>query len=54
MELALERDRDSYPRGCGMTTTMWENNIKVALETKMISAALPTREGELWTNRFLN
>jgi ABC-type nitrate/sulfonate/bicarbonate transport system substrate-binding protein len=54
MELALERDRDSYPRGCRMTTTMWENNIKVALETKMISAALPTREGELWTNRFLN
>src|SRR6516225_3573584 len=54
MELALERDRDSYSRGCRMTTTMWENNIKVALETKMISAALPTREGELWTNRFLS
>jgi ABC-type nitrate/sulfonate/bicarbonate transport system substrate-binding protein len=54
MEKALERDRDSYPRGGRMTTTMWENNIKVALATKMISAALPTREGELWTNRFLS
>src|SRR5215470_17213284 len=54
MERALERDRDSYPHGCRMTTTMWENNIKVALATKMISAALPTREGELWTNRFLS
>jgi NitT/TauT family transport system substrate-binding protein len=53
MERALERDRDSYPRGCRMTATMWENNIKVALATKMISTDLPTREGELWTNRFL-
>jgi ABC-type nitrate/sulfonate/bicarbonate transport system substrate-binding protein len=53
MERALERDRDSYPRGCRMTAAMWENNIKVALDTKMISAALPTREGELWTNKFL-
>jgi NitT/TauT family transport system substrate-binding protein len=47
MERALERDRDSYPRGCRMTATMWENNIKVALATKMISTDLPTREGEL-------
>jgi NitT/TauT family transport system substrate-binding protein len=53
MERALERDRDSYPRQCRMTATMWENNIKVALETKMISTALPTQEGRLWTNRFL-
>ena len=53
MERALERDRDSYPRQCRMTATMWENNIKVALETKMISTALPTQEGGLWTNRFL-
>jgi NitT/TauT family transport system substrate-binding protein len=53
MERALERDRDSYPRGCRMTPAMWENNIKVALETKMIATALPTQEGELWTNKFL-
>jgi ABC-type nitrate/sulfonate/bicarbonate transport system substrate-binding protein len=53
MERALERDRESYPRGCRMTTRMWENNIKVALETKMISTALPTQEGGLWTNKFL-
>jgi NitT/TauT family transport system substrate-binding protein len=54
MERALERDRDSYPPGCRMTAGMWENNIKVALDTKMISTALPTREGELWTNKFLS
>jgi NitT/TauT family transport system substrate-binding protein len=54
MERALERDRDSYPAGCRMTATMWENNIKVALDTKMIPTALPTREGELWTNKFLS
>jgi NitT/TauT family transport system substrate-binding protein len=53
MERALERDRDTYPRGCRMTPLMWENNIKVALETKMITAPLPTHEGELWTNKFL-
>lgn len=54
IERALERDRDSYPPGCRMTATMWENNIKVAMATKMISTALSTREGELWTNRFLS
>jgi NitT/TauT family transport system substrate-binding protein len=54
MERALERDRDSYPRGCRMTAAMWENNIKVAVDTKMIAGALPTAEGELWTNRFLS
>jgi hypothetical protein len=37
-----------------MTTTMWENNIKVAVDLKMISSAVPSREGELWTNRFLS
>jgi NitT/TauT family transport system substrate-binding protein len=52
MERALKRDRESYPRGCRMTATMWQNNIKVAVDTKMISAALPTQEGELWTNKF--
>ena len=54
MERALERDKDSYPRGCRMTPTMWENNIKVSLEIKMIPSALPTGEGELWTNKFLS
>lgn len=53
MERALERDRDSYPRECRMTTTMWENNIKVAVDTKMIAKPLPTQEGQLWTNKFL-
>jgi NitT/TauT family transport system substrate-binding protein len=52
-ERALERARDSYPRGGRMTTTMWENNIKVAVDLKMISSAIPSREGELWTNKFL-
>jgi NitT/TauT family transport system substrate-binding protein len=54
MERALERDRDSYPRSCRMTRSMWENNIKVAVDAKMITAALPTAEGELWTNRFVS
>lgn len=54
MERALERDKDSYPRGCRMTPAMWENNIKVSMEVKMIPSALPTREGELWTNKFLS
>jgi hypothetical protein len=54
MERALERDRDSYPRGCRMTRSMWENNIKVAVDAKMITAALPTAEGELWTNMFVS
>jgi NitT/TauT family transport system substrate-binding protein len=53
MERALERDRGSYPRGCRMTTAMWEHNIKVALDVKMIATALPAQEGELWTNKFL-
>lgn len=52
MERALERDKDSYPRGCRMTKTMWENNIKVAVDVKMIPSALPTQDGELWTNKF--
>jgi hypothetical protein len=53
IEKALERDRDAYPRGCRMTAAMWENNIKVSLETKMITDPLPTQEGQLWSNRFL-
>ena len=53
MERALERDRESYPRGCRMTVAMWENITKVAVETKMIATALPTQEGEVWTNKFL-
>jgi NitT/TauT family transport system substrate-binding protein len=53
IESALERAKDSYPRGGRMTAAMWENNMKVSTELKMISRALPTREGELWTNRFL-
>jgi hypothetical protein len=53
VESALERAKDSYPRGGRMTAAMWENNMKVSTELKMISKALPTREGELWTNRFL-
>lgn len=53
IEQALERARTSYPAGGRMTTTMWENNIKVALETKMISSTMPSREGELWTNKYL-
>ena len=52
IERSLERDHDSYPRGCRMTQKMWDNNIAVSLEAKMISSRLPTQEGELWTNRY--
>jgi NitT/TauT family transport system substrate-binding protein len=52
IESALERAKDSYPRGGRMTPAMWENNMKVALDLKMIATPIPTREGELWTNKF--
>jgi NitT/TauT family transport system substrate-binding protein len=52
IESALERAKESYPRDGRMTTAMWENNMKVSLDLKMISKAVPTREGELWTNKF--
>jgi hypothetical protein len=54
LERALERDQNCYPRGCRMTPMMWQNNIKVAVETKMVSNPLPAQEGELWTNKFLS
>jgi NitT/TauT family transport system substrate-binding protein len=53
IERALERARDSYPRDGKMTAKMWENNIKVAVALKMIPSAVPAKEGELWTNKFL-
>jgi ABC-type nitrate/sulfonate/bicarbonate transport system substrate-binding protein len=53
IELALERAKNSYPRGGRMTERMWENNLKVAADLKMTTAGLPAREGELWTNRFV-
>ena len=36
-----------------MTPAMWENNIKVSLDTKMITDPLPTQEGQIWSNKFL-
>jgi hypothetical protein len=53
IERALERARNGYPKGGRMTVKMWENNIKVALALKMITSAVPSKEGELWTNKFL-
>jgi ABC-type nitrate/sulfonate/bicarbonate transport system substrate-binding protein len=54
IERSLDRDRGSYPQGCRMTPAMWENNIKVTLETKMISSPASMQEGTLWTNRFVS
>jgi NitT/TauT family transport system substrate-binding protein len=54
VERALERAKDSYPRGGRMTVKMWENAVKVAVDLKMISAPVPTQEGEMWTNKFLS
>jgi ABC-type nitrate/sulfonate/bicarbonate transport system substrate-binding protein len=53
LERALERDKASFPRGGRMTKAMWDNNVKVSVEAKLISSAPPTEEGEMWTNRFL-
>lgn len=53
IEKALERARSGYPRGGRMTATMWENNIKVAADTNMITSPISSQEGELWTNKFL-
>jgi NitT/TauT family transport system substrate-binding protein len=53
LERALERDRDSFPRGGRMTRAMWDNNVKVSLEAKLIPSAPSTEEGEMWTNGFL-
>ncbi len=54
LERSLQRDRDSYPQGARMTERMWSNLIKVASDTKMISSAIPSTEGVLWTNKFLD
>jgi NitT/TauT family transport system substrate-binding protein len=53
IERALERARNSYPRDGKMTAKMWENNIKVAVALNMVSSSVPSKEGELWTNKFL-
>jgi NitT/TauT family transport system substrate-binding protein len=53
LERALERDKDAFPRGGRMTKAMWDNNVKVSVEAKLIPSAPPTVEGEMWTNRFL-
>jgi ABC-type nitrate/sulfonate/bicarbonate transport system substrate-binding protein len=53
LERALERDKDSFPRGGRMTKAMWDNNVKVSLAAKLIPSAPSTEEGEMWTNRFL-
>ena len=53
IENALERGRNGYPRGGRMTAAMWDNNIKVAVDTRMIASAISAKEGELWTNRFV-
>jgi ABC-type nitrate/sulfonate/bicarbonate transport system substrate-binding protein len=54
LERALERDRDIYPRAGRMTQPMWDNYIKIAQATGMISTPLSTKEGQLWTNKFLS
>lgn len=53
LERALERDKDSFPRGGRMTQAMWDNNVKVSVESKLIPSAFSTAEGEMWTNKFL-
>jgi NitT/TauT family transport system substrate-binding protein len=53
LELALERDKDTYPKNCRMTKAMWDNNVQVSLDIKMITKPLDVSEGGFWTNRFI-
>jgi NitT/TauT family transport system substrate-binding protein len=53
LERALERDKEAFPRGGRMTKAMWDNNVKVSVEAKLISSAPSTEDGGMWTNKFL-
>ncbi|MEA2980853.1 MAG: sulfonate transport system substrate-binding protein [Alphaproteobacteria bacterium] len=53
LERALERDKASFPRGGRMTKRMWDNNVRVSVEAKLIPSAPSTEEGGMWTNKFL-
>jgi NitT/TauT family transport system substrate-binding protein len=53
LERSLERDKNAFPRAGRMTKAMWDNNVKVSVEAKLIPTAPPTVEGEMWTNKFL-
>jgi ABC-type nitrate/sulfonate/bicarbonate transport system substrate-binding protein len=52
VEKSLLRDRATFPAGGRMTDAMWQNNVKVALATKMIANPISPEEGLLWTNKF--
>jgi ABC-type nitrate/sulfonate/bicarbonate transport system substrate-binding protein len=53
IERSMERDKDSFPQGARMTETMWHNGIVVSSALKTIKNSPPEREGEFWTNKFL-
>jgi NitT/TauT family transport system substrate-binding protein len=50
---ALERDKSGYPRDARMTAAMWQNNVKVAVSTKMVNSNPSADEGVMWTNKFV-
>jgi len=50
---SMERDRSTFPRGCRMTASMWENAIKAAKSMHVVKSVPTAAEGELWTNKFL-
>jgi NitT/TauT family transport system substrate-binding protein len=50
---ALERDKNAYPPDARMTQAMWDNNVKVAVSTKMINSHPSADEGVMWTNKFV-
>jgi ABC-type nitrate/sulfonate/bicarbonate transport system substrate-binding protein len=50
---SMERDRSTFPRGGRMTSSMWENAIKVAKNMRTVKTTPTAAEGELWTNKFL-
>ena len=50
---ALERDKNGYPAGARMTAAMWQNNVNVAVKTKMVASNPSPDEGVMWTDKFL-
>jgi NitT/TauT family transport system substrate-binding protein len=53
IQRSMERDRSTFPRGCRMTASMWENAINAAKSMRAVKTAPMAAEGAQWTNKFL-
>jgi NitT/TauT family transport system substrate-binding protein len=54
IELSMQRDRASFPRGALMAQPMWDNAIQMARSLRTVKSTPPAGEGEFWTNKFLS